>query len=116
MNYAICASYLAMKNDVKRRGIKMPYCPGCRPRGKRCAYLRKHCPKLANDEVAYYFECQGFPCDRLKIIDKRYKSRYRMSMIENLLYIRDDAVENFLGKQQKSWKCNVCEMEKYGFI
>ena len=109
MNCAICASYLAMKNDVKNMGIKMPYCTGCRPRDKRCAFLRKHCAKLANDEVTYFFECQSFPCDRFKTIDERYRSRYRMNMIENLHCIRDDGVENFLDKQQDSWKCNGCD-------
>ena len=41
MNCAICASYLAQKNDVKSKGIRMPYCVGCRPRNKNCALLKK---------------------------------------------------------------------------
>jgi len=108
MNCAICASYLAMKNDVKSKGTKMPYCTGCRPGNKRCAYLRKHCSKLANDEVTFCYECQEFPCHRLRTIDKRYRSRYRMSMIENLSFIKENGMKKFLNNQEKTWKCKNC--------
>jgi hypothetical protein len=37
MNCEICASYLALINDVKTNGIKMPYCAGYRPIEKRTA-------------------------------------------------------------------------------
>jgi len=50
MNCAVCSGYLAFKNDVKRKGIRMPYCLGCRPRNKNCAFLKKHCSKLSNGE------------------------------------------------------------------
>jgi len=108
MNCAICASYLAMKNDVKSKGIRMPYCAGCRPRNKKCAFLKKHCSKLSNCEVSFCFECEGFPCDRLKSIDGRYKSLYRMSMIENLVFIKANGLEKFLDSQEQSWRCGNC--------
>ena len=108
MNCAICSGYLSYKNDVKNKGIRMPYCIGCRPRNKNCAFLKKHCSKLANDEVIFCFECSSFPCDRLRTIDSRYKSRYRMSMIENLNFIKENGIEKFLDNQEKSWKCGNC--------
>ena len=108
MNCAICASYLAQKNDVKSKGVRMPYCVGCRPRNKNCAFLKKQCSKLLNGEVKFCFECSSFPCDRLKTIDYRYKTRYRMSMIENLEFIRAKGIEEFLSKQNESWKCKNC--------
>jgi len=83
MNCRICASYLALKNNVKAKGVKMPYCVGCRPRKKNCAFLKKQCANLSKEEVTYCFECAIFPCDHLVTIDRRYKARYRMSMIEN---------------------------------
>jgi hypothetical protein len=92
MNCGLCASYLALKNDLKAKSVKMPYCAGCRPRKKNCAFLKKQCSKLANEEVAFCFECSNFPCDRLKTIDSRYKQRYRMSMIENLNYIKKEGM------------------------
>jgi len=108
MNCTLCASYLALVNDVKSKGIRMPYCAGCRPRNKNCAFLKKQCTRLMNGEVAFCFECSDFPCDRLRTIDSRYKSRYRMSMIENLNFIKEHGMQNFLEKQKKLWKCLNC--------
>jgi hypothetical protein len=99
---------LALKNDVKAKGIRIPYCTGCRPKKKNCAFLKKQCPKLSNEEVTFCFDCNNFPCNRLKTIDTRYKSRYRMSMIENLNFIKKEGTEKFLEKQEKSWKCQNC--------
>ena len=108
MNCALCSSYLAMKCDLKSRGVKMPYCVGCRPRNKTCAFVKKRCSKVLNGKVSFCFECNSFPCDMLKALDERYKARYRMSMIENLKSIRDNGIEDFLSKQNQVWKCKNC--------
>jgi hypothetical protein len=108
MNCTICANYLALENEVKNKGIRMPYCTGCRPRNKKCAFLKKHCSNLLNGEVTFCFECPVFPCNRLKTIDKRYKSRYKMSMIENLNFIKEHGMQIFLAEQEKLWKCPNC--------
>ncbi len=108
MNCALCSSYLAFKNDVTSKGVKMPYCKGCRPRNKNCAFLKKSCSKLLNGEVNFCFECTSFPCDRLTSIDKRYKSLFRMSMIENLNLIKEKGIDKFLTEQNEVWKCKSC--------
>jgi hypothetical protein len=108
MNCALCAGYLALKNDLKSKGIMVISCPGCRPRNKKCAFLKKQCSKLSNGEVTFCFECNSFPCDRLRTIDKRYRSRYRMSMIENLNFIKENGMKKFLNSQEKTWKCQDC--------
>jgi hypothetical protein len=108
MNCAICANYLARKNDIKSTGVRMPYCVGCRPRKKNCAFLKKRCSKLSSGEVAFCFECDSFPCDELKTIDRRYRGRYRMSMIENLKFIKENGMEKFLEDQEEKWKCQNC--------
>jgi len=41
MNCALCASYLALVNDLKSKGIKISYCTGCRARNKKCAFMKK---------------------------------------------------------------------------
>jgi hypothetical protein len=97
-----------MKNDVRSKGVRMPYCTGCRPRNKNCAFLKKRCQKLSNGEVKYCFECPSFPCDRLRKLDERYKTRYRMSMIENLTFIKENGITRFLEEQEKTWKCPKC--------
>jgi len=108
MNCAICASYLAQRNDIKNKGVRMPYCVGCRPRNKNCAFLKKHCAKIAKGEVTFCFECDSFPCKNLITIDRRYRTRYRMSMIENLIFIKENGMEKFLEEQEKTWKCQTC--------
>jgi len=108
MNCALCASNLALKNDLKSKGIKIPYCIGCRARNKKCAFIKKQCSKLLNGEVAYCYECDIFPCDRLKTLNDRYKERYKMSMIENLSFIKEHGMQNFLEEQAKRWKCPNC--------
>lgn len=108
MNCALCSAYLALKNDLKGKGVKMTYCAGCRPRNKMCAFLKKPCSKLSNGKISFCFECGTFPCRRLKTIDKRYRSRYRMSMIENLQFIREHRMKKFLEAQEKAWKCPKC--------
>jgi len=83
MDCAICAQYLARQNEVKKKRIKIPYCTGCRIRGKNCAFIIKHCALLRQGKVKYCFECMKFPCRRLKVLDNRYRKRFHMSMIEN---------------------------------
>jgi hypothetical protein len=90
MNCALCSGYLALKNDLRSKGIRMINCTGCRTRNKDCAFLKGHCSKLSKGELIFCFECTSFPCDRLKTIDKRYRARYRMSMIENLNLIKEN--------------------------
>jgi len=109
MNCGICSSYLAWKSDVKSKEIRMPYCIGCRPRNKQCAFLKKRCETLLNGRVEYCFECESYPCERLRHIDKRYfLSQFRMSMIENLEYIKQNGMEKFLEKEEEKWKCPDC--------
>jgi hypothetical protein len=41
MNCGVCSGYLAFGHDVKAQGIRMPYCKSCRPRDKKCTFLKK---------------------------------------------------------------------------
>lgn len=86
----------------------MPYCKGCRPRDKKCAFLKKRCDLLLSGRVQYCYECAEFPCRYLQHIDKRYRSLYRMSMIENLEDIKENGIERFLEKEEKKWRCPEC--------
>ena len=108
MNCTICSGYLAHLYDVKSKGIRMPYCTGCRPRNKKCAFLKKRGGLLLGDKVGYCYECADFPCKRLKHLDERYKTNFRMSMIENLAYIKETGTNQFLIKEQEKWRCTQC--------
>jgi hypothetical protein len=100
MNCGICMAYLRAKNK----------CSGCRGSiiGKTVARLEckiKKCDKLNSE---YCFTCEEFPCKKLKHIDKRYRTKYHMSMIENLINIRDFGVRNFLKTEKIKWTCPKC--------
>ena len=109
MNCAVCRSHLALTHDVKHQGIQWRYCPGCRPRGKCWASLKKRCSLLAEGNIRFCYECSTFPCENLKRFDARYQKRYRVSVIENLTMIRDTSVDVFLEREWRKWKCPNCD-------
>ncbi|MBN2559293.1 MAG: DUF3795 domain-containing protein [Clostridia bacterium] len=108
MNCGLCVSYQAMKNDLKNRGFNRRYCPGCIPRGKNCTFMADQCSLVGKGLVRFCLECGDFPCSRLKSIDKRYREKYHMSMIENLRSIKENGMEMFLQKQEEAWSCPEC--------
>ena len=108
MDCNVCSGYLALKNDVKEKGVRIPYCKGCRPRDKKCAFLKKRCELLLNKKVEFCYECEEFPCENLKHIDKRYRTLFRMSLIDNLKFIKEYGLAEFLERQKKKWQCPDC--------
>jgi hypothetical protein len=108
MNCSLCRSYQAMNNDLKKHGFAYTYCPGCLPRGENCLHMGDSCELLAQGLVRFCYECQTFPCKRLKALDNRYRTKYHMSMIENLVFIRDNGMDRFLEKEGQAWQCIDC--------
>ena len=108
MNCGVCISYLAMKNDLNKRGFKRVYCEGCLPRGKNCLHMGDWCEVLGKGLVRFCYECRDYPCKRLKALDKRYRTKYHLSMIENLEFIKEHGIERFLEKEEAKWRCSEC--------
>ncbi|MBN1566296.1 MAG: DUF3795 domain-containing protein [Acidobacteria bacterium] len=108
MNCSVCVAYLAMKNDLKKKGFSRSYCAGCRPRGKNCAFMKKKCEKLGEGLIQFCYKCENFPCQRLKHLDKRYRTKYHLSMIENLNFIKANGMEKFLAREEAKWRCPQC--------
>jgi hypothetical protein len=108
MNCGLCVSYLGMKNDINKKGFKRVYCEGCLPRGKNCLHMGDVCQVLGKGLVRFCYECKDFPCKRLKSLDKRYRTKYHMSMIENLTAIKEHGLESFLEKEKAKWTCPDC--------
>ena len=106
MNCGLCSAYLAKTHDVKTQGIRISYCTGCRPRNKQCAWLKKNCEHIG--QLKYCYECTDFPCKRLQHLDIRYRNLFKMSMIDNLQFIKERGIEQFLTKEQRIWKCQKC--------
>ena len=108
MNCAICSGYLAFENDIKAQGIRIPYCKGCRPRDKKCAFLKKKCNLLLEKQIDFCHKCKDFPCENLKHLDNRYRNLFRTSFIDNLNFIKEQGIEKFLIQQKEKWKCPNC--------
>jgi hypothetical protein len=83
MNCALCRAYIAYSRGIPRKRGKLIYCSGCLPRGKNC-FIKRKCSKLTNHEVQFCYECEAMPCKNIDRIDRRYRERYGMSMVENL--------------------------------
>lgn len=94
MNCGLCLSYLRDKNK----------CPGCfsgrKVSGKCIKCGIKLCKERKGD---YCFNCDKFPCERLKRLDKRYQERYGMSEIKNLKTIKEEGIESFLEQEDEKW-------------
>lgn len=108
MNCALCVAYQARALDLKRKGFSRSYCPGCRPRGKHCAFMKGNCAKIGEGLIHDCSACGDFPCARLKRLDKRYRTQYHMSMIDNLNQIKAAGMERFLAQQAADWRCPRC--------
>ena len=113
MNCGICISFFGYTMNGRKRKHS---CKGCRSkdnmhflkRGK-CAFLKKHCDNLATKQIEYCFECTGFPCEKPKTLDKRYRDKYVMSMIENLRFIQTNGILQFLKNELERWECPTCQ-------
>lgn len=108
MNCSLCVAYQFREKDLNKKGFQRTYCPGCIPRGKNCTHMADSCKLLAKGQVRFCFECESYPCKRLKLLDKRYRTKYHMSMIENLDFIKTNGAEKFLEMQAEKWKCSNC--------
>ncbi|MDD3864682.1 MAG: DUF3795 domain-containing protein [Eubacteriales bacterium] len=108
MNCSLCIAYLFREKDLNKRGFHRKYCPGCIPRGEHCTHMGDRCKTMKEGLVRFCTDCPSFPCERLKSLDKRYRTKYHMSMIENLRAIEADGMEKFLEKEENKWRCSVC--------
>jgi hypothetical protein len=103
MNCGICLAYL--RKDRK--------CPGCRGNdvGKNKSCVRciiKNCEKIKTSKSGFCYECTEYPCQRLKQLDKRYRTKYSMSMIENLGNIKTIGLVAFVRQEEERWRCSKC--------
>ena len=108
MNCNVCSNYLALINDTKAKGVKLPYCIGCRQRDKKCSFVKKKCKKLLKNKIEFCYECDEFPCELIIKLGKGYEERYHMNMVDNLKYIKEHGMDEFLKAEKKKWECSKC--------
>jgi rubrerythrin len=68
----------------------------------------KHCEFYTSSKAKFCFACGEYPCKKVKHIDKRYRSKYGMSMIENLNAIKETGIRNFIKLEKQKWTCPEC--------
>jgi hypothetical protein len=107
MNCGICKAYLAYTHDVPRQRGKVTHCSGCIPRAKNC-YVIRGCTKLRKHEIQSCSQCDTMPCKHLAHLDKRYRERYNMSMVENIKELKTKGMDSFLEDQQQKYRCPNC--------
>jgi len=103
MNCNICIGHMREKNT----------CNGCRSKeGYRSGGCTNcvifNCEKLALTNSGFCYDCPTYPCYRMKQLDKRYSTRYGMSMFENLAFIKENGMEAFLKHEEERWACPEC--------
>jgi hypothetical protein len=103
MNCRLCVAYIRDKKP----------CPGCRgdDSGKpktRVTCRIKTCEQMRLGKSRYCFDCDGFPCDRLNHLDERYRTKYGMSMVHNLVRMRDLGIRRSIRDEKQRWACPAC--------
>ena len=68
----------------------------------------KNCPEHTGKKSRFCFLCDRYPCTILKQLDKRYRTRYGISMLENLSMIQKDGVRVFIQNEKRKWRCPEC--------
>jgi len=103
MNCGLCIAYQRERKP----------CSGCngpdenKPRHCVVCSIR-NCDELKTNGSNFCFVCRKFPCSRLKQLDKRYRTKYGMSMVENLNSIRQYGLDKFVTIENKKWECPEC--------
>ena len=103
MNCGICMAYLRKKNK----------CNGCRALNTWNPKTRvnckiKNCSLLNSSNLEFCNECENYPCKLIKNMDKRYRTNYALSTIENLESIKRIGLEHFKIAEKIKWKCKIC--------
>ena len=98
MNCAVCYAHLRKKKP----------CLGCRgsdeSKPKHCRQCRIY--NCAQDYgVDFCVDCPVFPCAVIKRLDKSYRQRYQVSLIDNALRLRVVGAEQYLLEERKKWQC-----------
>lgn len=103
MNCGICLAYLRPKNKCTGCRIELTSKPKTRTlcKIKNCSYFSKGSSKFC-------YGCTDYPCKRLEQLDKRYRTKYHMSMIENLDNIKMLGLDKFVQNERTRWRCPQC--------
>ncbi len=100
INCGVCLAFLRTSSR----------CPGCRVDDPRKPKTRTGCriKTCAARRGPFCIGCADFPCQRLQHLDRRYRTKYGMSMIDNLRRIEAVGVRRFAEEERVRWTCGAC--------
>ena len=98
MNCRLCHGYVRTRNR----------CDGCLTPNTKCSRkcTLRYCDRRKGSWCDH--TCPSFPCTRLKSLDKRYRTNYGMSMMENLGQIEREGIRKFVKSENTRWACPTC--------
>ena len=102
MNCGVCYVYLREKKP----------CLGCRGEDEakpgHCRICKiKTC--AAERAVTLCVDCADFPCAIIKRLDKSYRLRYQVSLVDNARRLKAVGTAQFLRQEKDRWTCAACE-------
>ena len=101
MTCAVCYVHLKEKKP----------CLGCRGQDTS---KPEHCRKCkikdcaSSQRIDFCFDCPSFPCVTIKRLDKSYRQRYQVSLIDNGIRIKTVGAEGHLLEEKEKWTCAQC--------
>lgn len=103
INCGTCRAHLRERNKCygcrTSTGTEIPHCSKC---------VIRNCELLTKTSSEFCYECKEFPCARLTNIDKRYKAKYRTSLIQNLHVLSIIGMDDYLRQEMIKWTCKQC--------
>lgn len=101
-----CGACYMFLRDKKR-------CWGCRiDSAEKPKYCDKciiaNCERLSQTTSGFCFDCEKFPCQRLKQLDKRYRTKYDTSLVQNQVDIKEKGSKSFLASESVKRTCPKC--------
>jgi len=103
INCSLCLAFLRDKNK----------CCGCWGADSNKPYhcsacSIKNCDNLAATGSKFCYECSNYPCTRLKQLDKRYRLKYKVDILDNMATIKESGLSAFMNAETIKWKCPQC--------
>ena len=112
---------LSSAKMVATCGMNCTYCYAHHKEKKPCLGCRlsdegkpEHCRKCkikdcaAQKQVQFCSKCDDYPCLLIKRLDKSYRTRYNISLINNMKVIDEKGIKYYLTFEQERLKCPEC--------
>ena len=101
MNCKVCYKHCFSKKS----------CAGClntdEGKPEHCRKCRiKDCVKAKG--LTHCYTCSDFPCAVIKRLDKSYRTRYGVSLVQNSLQVKEKELPQFLEEQKRQFTCGSC--------